>query len=196
MRVEPLNQAKKPSNQQSSSDAQEWIDKVSRGNREIEQLRRALEDSAMELQLVRGSQAEYMARCESLTITLSSKELQLQSVLSQAAAEKSSFVQEKEHLQILFDRQQELCVGLTSQVVALTASCERLQCQLDENSALHQAEQQRFANIITQKDAAVAFEQQKCLEGVALAQAQVARLEFNEVISSYVSLTHCCNRVG
>jgi hypothetical protein len=73
MRVEPRNEAKTPSNQQISSDAQEWIDKVSRCNREIEQLRRALEDSAMELQLVRGSQAEYMARCESLTIALSSK---------------------------------------------------------------------------------------------------------------------------
>jgi hypothetical protein len=144
----------------------------------------------MELQLVRGSQAEYMARCDSLTITLSSKELQLQSVLSQAAAEKSSFVQEKEHLQLLFDRQQELCVGLTSQVVALTASCERLQRQLDENSALHQAEKQRFSSIVAQKDAAIAFEQQKSSEEVALAQAQAARLEFNEVISSYVSFTH------
>jgi chromosome segregation ATPase len=195
MRVEPHNQAKKPTNQQSSSDAQEWIDKLSRCNREIEQLRRAVEDSAMELQLVRGSQAEYMARCDSLTITLSSKELQLQSVLSQAAAEKSSFVQEKEHLQLLFDMQQELCVGLTSQVVALTASCERLQCQLDENSMLHQAEQQKVAIIIAQKDAAIAFEQQKRLEEVALAQAQAARLEFNEVISSYVPLAHCC-RVG
>lgn len=144
----------------------------------------------MELQLVRGSQAEYMARCDSLTITLSSKELQLQSVLSQAAAEKSSFVQEKEHLQLLFDRQQELCVGLTSQVVALTASCERLQRQRDENCALHQAEKQGFSSIVAQKDAAIAFEQQKSSEEVALAQAQVARLDFNEVISSYVSFTH------
>ena len=76
------------------------------------------------------------------------------------------------------------------------SASERLQCQLDENSTLHQAEQQRFASIIAQKDATIAFEQQKRLEEVALAQAQVARLEFNEVISSYVPLAYCCSRFG
>jgi hypothetical protein len=185
MQVEPQNQARQPTIARSSNDNQEWIEKVLRCNLEIEQLRRALEDCAMELQVLRRSQTEHKAQCDSLTITLSSKELQLQSVLSQAAAEKSSFAQEKEHLQLLFDRQQELCVSLTSQVVALTGSCQHLQGQLEADSMRHQAERQEFANIIKQKDAAIAFEQQKRSEEVALAKAQIAKLDFNEVISSW-----------
>jgi hypothetical protein len=156
---------------------QEWAEKYARNMREIEQLRRALEHEATELQLARSSQAECVTRCESLQITVTSQELQMQAILSQSAAEKSSFAHEKEHLQLLFDKQQQLCVGLTGQVVALTANCERLQSQIDDILMKEQLETEQFIKDIRAKDAAVAFEQQQCSEAISRAQALEAACE-------------------
>jgi Fe2+ transport system protein B len=112
-----------------------------------------------------------MTRCESLQITVTSQELQMQAILSQSAAEKSSFAHEKEHLQLLFDKQQQLCVGLTEQVVALTANCERLQSQIDDISVKEHLKTEQFIKDIQTKDAVVALEQQQRAEAVSRAQA-------------------------
>ena len=150
---------------------QEWAEKYARNTREIEQLRRELEHEATELQLARSSQAECMTRCESLQMTVTSQELQMQAILSQSAAEKSSFAHEKEHLQLLFDKQQQLCVGLTGQVVALTANCERLQSQIDDISVKERLETEQFIKDIQAKDAVVALEQQQRAEAISRTQA-------------------------
>ena len=112
-----------------------------------------------------------MARCASLYDTISSQELQLQSLLSQAAAEKSSFIQEKEQLQLLFDKQQHMCVSLTAQVVALTASCERLQRQVDHHTLQHQHEKDQYIKEMESQYANIALDKQTCLEAASRAQS-------------------------
>jgi hypothetical protein len=162
----------KPLLQQTATSAlpQEWAEKYSRGVVEIGQLRKALEDSAAELQLSRRSQLDYMARFESLQVTVSSQEVQMQAILSQSAVEKSAFLQEKEHLQLLFDKQQQLCVGLTSQVVALTASSESLRNLVDSNAIQQHLEKEQFIRDMNQKDTAFVAEQQKCSEALSCLQ--------------------------
>jgi chromosome segregation ATPase len=151
----------------------ELAESIARYSREVEQLHAALERAAFELQSTRSSEAELTSRCESLEITVSSQELQLQAMLSQSASEKSLFLQEKERLQLLFDKQQQLCVGLTAQVVALTANCERLQSQVDCNAITHQLESVRHAKEVEAKEAVIAFQQKKCLN----AESRVNDLE-------------------
>ena len=86
----------------------ELAESIARYSREVKQLHADLERAASELQSTRSSEAELASRCESLEITVSSQELQLQAMFSQSASEKSLFLQEKERLQLLFDKQQQL----------------------------------------------------------------------------------------
>ncbi len=168
----------------SAADPQDWVDKVARCRLQIEQLERLLEEKseqtqqarsseaecAVQLQLARNAQAEDAARCAALELTVSSQELQLRLFLSQSAADKSSFIQEKEQLQLLFDKQQQLCVSLTTQVVALTASCERLQREVDQHSLQRQHEKEQYSKEFEKKDAGIMLEQKKCLEAISRAQ--------------------------
>jgi hypothetical protein len=160
-----------PASSGSLPESHEWASKVSLLEHEIEQLQSALEDRGAELQVARGSEAEYRSQCASLQITVASQELQLRAVLAQSASEKSLFLQEKEHLQLLFDKQQQLCVSLTSQVVSLTANCELLQSQAHSNSIKHQLEYERHAKELNQKDAIIVNEQKRCSDATSRANA-------------------------
>ncbi len=170
MRVEPHQKPLLPQASQAVI-PQDWADKYSRSVREVEQLRGALESGDAQLQLAQSALSECRTRCASLEITVASQELQLQALLSQSALEKSSFVQEKEHLQLLFDRQQQLCAGLTAQVVALTANSDRLHLQINDNSMKLELEKEQLIKDAARWEAAVALEQQKCSDAVSRTRA-------------------------
>jgi hypothetical protein len=165
---------------------QDWADKYSRSVHEVEQLREALEGSDAQLQLARSALSECRTRCASLEITVASQELQLQAMLSQSAAEKSSFVQEKEHLQLLFDRQQQLCAGLTAQVVALTANSDNLHMQINDNAMQVEFEKGHLIKEVERWEAAAALEQQKSSEAVS--RARVVEAAFADMESKLASL--------
>ncbi len=167
-----------------SSDSREWAAKVAMLEHEIEQLQSALEDRGAELQVAKDSEAEYMSRFQSLEISVASQALQLQTMLAQSASEKSLFLEEKEHLQLLFDKQQQLCVSLTSQVVGLTANCERLQSQAHGSSIRHHLEIERYVKETEQKDAAISMEQKRCSDAISRTN------ELETVISDLQSSLH------
>ncbi len=172
MRAEAQAQpAPAPSTQATAADSREWIAKISLLEHEIEELQGALEDRTAELQVAKDSEARYMSQCAALDITVASQELQLKAMFAQAASDRSVFLQEKDHLQLLFDKQQQLCASLTSQVVALTANCERLQSQAQSTSIKHQLQCERYAKELDEKDAVILIEQKRCSEAISRGDA-------------------------
>ena len=102
MRAEAQAQpAPAPNTQATAADSREWIAKISLLEHEIEELQGALEDRTAELQVAKDSEARYMSQCAALDVTVASQELQLKAVLAQAASDRSVFLQEKDHLQLL-----------------------------------------------------------------------------------------------
>jgi chromosome segregation ATPase len=160
---------------------QQFVEHIAEYTSEIQQLRNTVELQAMQLQTAQSSLVDINSQCSSLQIKVSSQELQLRTVMSQAAAEKSSFVQEKEHLHALFDKQQALCVSLTSQVVELTANCERLQHQITGLIISRQLEKDQLTKDVEETGAALTLEKDRHL-------AAATRLKDLETVCSDLQL--------